>query len=713
MTPSFQHLPPYPLAARKAIDAAPAPAGTFARHMQRGQAFHRARLPEQALKEFQQAAGLRPGDADAASACAAACLDLGLPGAAAKALEAHAATLQRSAAGCANLAIVAMATGDAARARELFRRALAHDGAHVQSLVGLARLEAAEGNWDEVLRLTQHRVQLAPRDPDAQVQFVDALLLARRPGDSLKAAAAARQALAGVAPALLQLTAREAVGQAVMGSWDAARHSLQQVPGDLMRAVLRQLDLQPAGHPADTAALYVRYAAATFGDGEWIFARALPQMLRALLSRPQAASPGAWLAANVIAPALALEEVEIAHIRAHADAARPRGDFPPLDLQPTGDHRLRIAWLMPRLDGHGVADALAERLQVHDRRQFALYVYTQTPQPRPATQAALRAATDGLIDVAHLADAELVARIRLDQPHLLIDLAADTPDARPCVAAARVAPVQTRATRGWPAGQAGGAYDAEWCDAFSQPVEVSGAQQVTLQHLGMADPLHSHGILPRPLIHTAHGQCPPPEAAAFIFGVAAPADHIDPDSFALWMRVLQVASGAQMAFFGLTPAAAHRMRRHARQQGIDAGRLRIARPGEPATFDLLLDPLRRSAAVAVAQAIAEGRPVLSCAAAARASRPGAALLMAAGLQAWICRDAHDYQQRAIDIATDPAGHWPALKAQADAARASATDRRAASTAEVESVWRALIERSATTRRTARSDASFTPPPPAP
>lgn len=146
---------------------------------------------------------------------------------------------------------------------------------------------------------------------------------------------------------------------------------------------------------------------------------------------------------------------------------------------------------------------------------------------------------------------------------------------------------------------------------------------------------------------------------AFVFSAFHRAEKIEPESFALWMQVLEQVPSSVLWLYAAEGRIRDNVRREASRYGIDAGRLLFA-PIEPrathlARFglaDLLLDSLQHNATTTACDALAAGSPVLTLRGRRFTSRIGESLLHAAGLPDLVAGDKREFVERAARYALD-------------------------------------------------------------
>ena len=219
------------------------PSESFHQLMAQGSALHEAGQAAQALASFRQAQALSPGDAQAASACAALLSELGQMQEAFDVLHAVRDTLWLDADGASNYAIAAESCGLLEQAHEGYRRALSIDPHHLRTLNNWALMAAQAGDWKlAVERLTRCR-DLAPTNPTHWCNLADVQIAARR----------FAQASAGLADALQRfdpepsLSVRLAIALAFDGQIEAAQSridKLEPAAQDLLALLEAQVEAQ-------------------------------------------------------------------------------------------------------------------------------------------------------------------------------------------------------------------------------------------------------------------------------------------------------------------------------------------------------------------------------------------------------------------------------------------------------------------------------------
>jgi predicted O-linked N-acetylglucosamine transferase (SPINDLY family) len=134
---------------------------------------------------------------------------------------------------------------------------------------------------------------------------------------------------------------------------------------------------------------------------------------------------------------------------------------------------------------------------------------------------------------------------------------------------------------------------------------------------------------------------------------------ITPDTFDLWMRILERVDGSVLWLVESNPWSGDNLRRQALRRGMSPDRLIFAR-GLPMSehlarlplADLFLDTLPFNAGATGSPTLWAGLPLLTCIGEALASRMGASLLRAIGLPELVTTTQADYEALAVALALD-------------------------------------------------------------
>jgi len=681
---------------------------TYGQCMQQGARLDAAGQPEQALVAFERALALQPGDAQAASACAAMLSRMGQAADALRILLTAKAALMADADGATNLAIAAEDCGQLAVAQEAYARALALDPQHPRALNNTALAAARAGDWDTALeRLTRCR-DLAPGQPQAWINLADVLVAARRfDGASVELLEAIRRF--GPHP---QLHLRHVMARAFAGEIDVAQAALDRLdPAGL--AALRQL-LAQAGTTAgrtvhkvpgplpDAQEMFCQQAFHAMQVCDWRDHDRLTAVIRDM--EAQAERTGRHRDGRdtqFYGLMLPLHEDEMARLRERsiAEIGRRLGATVAPFVATRSRHRdtrIHVGLATQSLKDPRIANALLAQLRAHNAARFAIHLYSPTPDPDLALTAQLAALCAGAVEIAHMTDDEAVGRMRLDELDIFVDMAFDTPWCRPEIPERRVAPVQLRQTT-WHRHHPARPCDYNMSDRFVHPDGLPLAPYGAIVRLPHTCWLATNEDLPAPQ-QPARADLGLPQDALVLCTLIAPL-MVDPQSFGSWMELLRTVPGAVWWLPAFPRQAQRNLAAAARRDGVDPARLVFMQPcaradllARIAQADLFVDTVRFNANHGLVDALRQGVPAVSCAGQSMASRLGGSILGAAGLAdcvmdspaalvAWVQRWAQDAAAR------------EALRSRVAAARSQAPlFQPAARVREWEWAWAEMVRR---------------------
>ena len=324
---------------------------------------------------------------------------------------------------------------------------------------------------------------------------------------------------------------------------------------------------------------------------------------------------------------------------------------------PVPARRLRIGYVSGDFRHHSVAFFLEPLLEAHDKSVVEVFLYATDVRADAVTRR-LKAHADRFVQINDLPDDLAAARIREDGIDILVDLAGHTSGNRMMLFARKPAPVQMT-WLGYPATTGLKAIDYRLTDAVADPP-------------GESD---SHTI--ERLVRLAHGfLCyRPPEAAGDVAALPArAAGHVtfgsfnnfaklSPGTIALWARIMREVPDARLLLKATQfKDAVTRERCIATftAAGVAAERITLVRPlietaehlALYGRVDIALDPLAYNGATTTCEALWMGVPVVTLRGDRHATRVGASILTAIGLDHLIAETTDDYVARAIALAGD-------------------------------------------------------------
>ena len=463
-----------------------------------------------------------------------------------------------------------------------------------------------------------------------------------------------------------------------LGGWSAAEHTLRQAlaadPRHLpslrdlaeilrLQARLSESQLLVASaleHHPDDPALLLTAGQSHLAQGDIETALAAFQLAeeRAGASSPEIASRAGLLFALGLAY---LPDVTAADLlaatsdweRRHAPPAK-RPPPPP----PPARRRLRVGYYSPDLRRHSIVHFFLPLLSHHDRAEFEVFLYSDTPSPDAVT-ARLRQLAEHWRDLRPLTEADAIRMIVTDDLDLLVDLSGLFGATRPRIFAARPAPRQGHLL-GYHGSPGLSSLDFRITDALSDPPGTEAESAETLVRLPHG--FHCFDPLVAPI---PEGEPPCVANGHVTFGSCNNLTKINSEVVALWARVLHAVPRSRLLLKAiqlhdreLRDAVAGRFATH----GIPPERLEIL-PGEAAPedhlatyrrIDIALDPFPCNGVTTTCEALWMGVPVLTLPGARHSARVASSLLSQIGLHEGIASSPDDYVRHAVDLAADPA-----------------------------------------------------------
>jgi predicted O-linked N-acetylglucosamine transferase (SPINDLY family) len=318
--------------------------------------------------------------------------------------------------------------------------------------------------------------------------------------------------------------------------------------------------------------------------------------------------------------------------------------------------KIRIGYCSSDFSLHPVSMLTVQMLELHDRDRFEIYGYCWSPEDGSEMRARVINAIDHFERINHLSDAEAAELIRRDEIDILIDLQGQTAGARAEILAYRPAPIQITylglpATTGFPF------IDYVIADRFLIPQDM--ARFYSEQPLYMpdiyqvSDRKRISGAIPK------RADCGLP-ATGFVFCSFNMCSKITPETFDVWMRILQRVPDSVLWLVADNQWAEKNLRREALARGIGPERIIFAARVSPQDYlarfaiaDLFLDTFPFNAGTTANDALWMGLPVLTRTGRSFSSRMAGALLTAAKMDELITYNWADYEAKAVSIASNP------------------------------------------------------------
>jgi predicted O-linked N-acetylglucosamine transferase (SPINDLY family) len=319
--------------------------------------------------------------------------------------------------------------------------------------------------------------------------------------------------------------------------------------------------------------------------------------------------------------------------------------------------RLRVGYLSSDLCSHAVSILTAELYELHDRSRVEVYAFSWSREDGTPLRARVKQAMDHYIPITQLNDEQAARLIREHEIDILVDLHGLTLGTRPDILSWRPAPVQLTYL-GFPGPTALPGIDYVIADKFVLPPELS--QHFTEKPLYMPNCFQINDrqreVGPRP----TRAECGLPEDK-FVFCSFNSNFKITEEMFASWMRILARAPDSVLWLVSDHESVRSNLRNAAQAAGIDPQRLLFAERVSPANYlarfqcaDLFLDTMPFNAGTTASDALWGGLPILTCAGHTFSARMAGSLLLAVNMPQLITHDLASYEEKAVELAHQPA-----------------------------------------------------------
>ncbi|MCQ2996232.1 tetratricopeptide repeat protein [Pseudomonas syringae] len=316
--------------------------------------------------------------------------------------------------------------------------------------------------------------------------------------------------------------------------------------------------------------------------------------------------------------------------------------------------KLRIGFLSSDFCLHAVSLLTVELFELIDRARFEVYGFCWSREDGSPLRERVKNAMDHFIRIGDMSDAAAAQCIRNHEIDILIDLHGLTSGARADIPAYRPAPVQMTYL-GFPGTTGLPCIDYVIADRYLIPDSVKPYYSEKPLYLAQ---IYQCSDRQRPVATLpSRAECGLPEDR-FVFCSFNNNYKFNEEVFDCWMRILTRAPESVLWLLADNPWAQKNLCERAQQQGVDPARLlfapRVAPPEYLARYtaaDLFLDAYPFNAGTTANDALWMGLPVLTRSGRTFASRMAGSLLTALELPELITTTLGDYEERAVQLAT--------------------------------------------------------------
>jgi predicted O-linked N-acetylglucosamine transferase (SPINDLY family) len=330
----------------------------------------------------------------------------------------------------------------------------------------------------------------------------------------------------------------------------------------------------------------------------------------------------------------------------------------------TPTDRIRLGYFSADLYYHPVATWLVEQLENHDKSQFELFAFVYRPDKKDPMSTRLQAAFDHYIEVDKMSDLEVAQLSRQLGIDIAIDLGGHTAGNRTDIFAARAAPIQV-SHLGFPGSMGADYIDYVIFDAHSLPESAAKYYSEKIAYVPCVYTYdRQRQISAEPLSRAQFGL---PEKG-FVFTCQNGCQKIMPEVFGVWMEILQAVPESVLWLLEPHHSAKQNLINEAQARGIESERLvftqreTVAPEQESARIarylasyklaDLFLDTWPYNAGSTAVDALWAGLPVLTKAGVVASARMALSALQAIEVPELITYSAQEYQDLAVELASD-------------------------------------------------------------
>lgn len=325
-------------------------------------------------------------------------------------------------------------------------------------------------------------------------------------------------------------------------------------------------------------------------------------------------------------------------------------------VKPSSRDKIRIGYFSADFGEHPVAYLTAELFENHDKSRFEIIAFSFGYHVNNEMHQRLTAAFDRFIDINNMTDKEVAKLSRELQIDIAVDLGGYTQDCRTGIFAYRAAPIQVNFL-GY-LGTMGADYiDYIIADKNIIKPEVQNYYSEKIVYLPWYQPNDSKRKVAT--INYTRSDFGLPDHG-FVYCCFNNSYKINPPVFNCWMRILKSTDDSVLWLLADdNSSVSSNLKKEAALRGVYGERLVFGKRIEVSEYraryrqaDLFIDTLPYNAHTTASDALWVGLPVLTCMGESFASRVAASLLIPLGLPELITTTLDDYEQMAIELATN-------------------------------------------------------------
>ena len=320
--------------------------------------------------------------------------------------------------------------------------------------------------------------------------------------------------------------------------------------------------------------------------------------------------------------------------------------------------KIRIAYVSPDLREHPVGHLMAGVFERHDKSRFETIAISIGIDDQSRLRARMVHAFDRFIDARDMSAVQ-IARLMLEmEVDIAVDLGGYTSDTRTAIFSYRPAPVQVNYL-GYPGTMGASFFDYILADRHIIPLQHRQYYNEKVAYLPDTYLPTDNSVQISERTPT-RAECGLPDSGV-VFCSFSHDYKISPPVFDVWMRLLVQVPGSVLWLMSRGEAAQRNLRKEAQARGVDptrlvfAGRVPLVEDhlARYRQADVFLDTHPYNAHTTAADALMAGLPVVTYMGNSFPSRVAGSLLHAIGLPELIAHTMTDYENIALQLATDP------------------------------------------------------------
>ncbi|WP_310646312.1 tetratricopeptide repeat protein [Limnohabitans sp.] len=321
--------------------------------------------------------------------------------------------------------------------------------------------------------------------------------------------------------------------------------------------------------------------------------------------------------------------------------------------------RKRVAFISADFRTHPVGYLMIGMLEKFDKSKFEITgVFTGTPDASDLWKR-YRCAFDHYLDVQDKPSLEVAKLLRAMEIDIVIDLSGHTEGTRLEILSHRPAPVQMTYL-GFPGTLGLPFIDYLITDPVTVPPDMQQHYREKILYLPHCYLPRDDSVVPADKVPTK-AECGLPEEGV-VFCSFNHDYKINPPMFKVWMDLLKAVPGSVLWLMKLNDGAHANLTQSAIDQGVDPNRLVYATRvpsiedhlARYKLADVCLDTFPYNGHTTTSDALLAGVPVVTLMGSSFASRVAASLLHDVGLPELACYSYQEYQNKALQMATDAA-----------------------------------------------------------